>query len=127
MHAQGLQPRHHIAEAGLPGGDHVDTAIDACGLRSKRPSKGTRRHKAQPRQAPALSSVRNRAPIGEEAAAQAGAGRTVDLDAIATPRVACVPHAIAATPRALGIALGSPTTQTPDALDAATAPRNLTC
>jgi len=55
MHAQGLQPHHIAAELGLPGGDHVDTAIDALGLRSKRPSKGTRRHKAQPRQAPSLS------------------------------------------------------------------------
>ena len=55
MHAQGLQPHHIAAELGLPGGDHVDTAIDALGLRAKRPSKGTRRHKAQPRQAPSLS------------------------------------------------------------------------
>jgi hypothetical protein len=50
MHAQGLRPHHIAAELGLPGGDHVDTAIDALGLRSKRPSNGTRR-----RQAPSLS------------------------------------------------------------------------
>ena len=55
MHAQGLQPHHIAAELGLPGAQHVDTAIDALGLRAKRPSKGTRRHKAQPRQAPSLS------------------------------------------------------------------------
>ena len=55
MHAQGLRPHHIAAELGLPSGDHVDTAIDALGLRAKRPSKGTRRHKAQPRQAPSLS------------------------------------------------------------------------
>ena len=35
MHAQGLQPHHIAAELGLPGGDHVDTAIDAFDISFK--------------------------------------------------------------------------------------------
>lgn len=55
MHAQGLRPHHIASELGLPGGAHVDTAIDALGLRARRPSTGARRHKTPQNQAPSIT------------------------------------------------------------------------
>ena len=69
MHAQGLQPHHIAAELGLPGLS-TSTRRLMLSTRAKRPSKGTRRHKAQPRQAPSLSPS-DRRPIGRGSGAQA--------------------------------------------------------
>ena len=97
MHAQGLQPHHIAAELGLPGAQHVDTAIDALGLRAKRPSKGTRRHKAQPRQAPSLSPS-DRARLSRRGSGSASGSGASSRSDIRRHGVTCALDAIAATP-----------------------------